>query len=218
MTSIKRDNKRLTLAWAIIALIIIVDQAVKIWIKTHFHLYEDYEVTSWFHILFVENKGMAFGLDILNKYLLTFLRLGLFVFLVWYIRQLCHRARTPLGYLISVALIAAGAMGNIIDCVFYGEIFSAPNPPAVASFVPWGEGYGTLFQGRVVDMFFFPLVSWTWPEWMPFIGGNAFTFFDPVFNVADAAISVGMLSIVFFYFNMLEHSLSDEKTTTDNKS
>ncbi|MDE6206614.1 MAG: lipoprotein signal peptidase [Muribaculaceae bacterium] len=199
-------------AWIIVGLIIVIDQAVKIWIKAHFYLYENYEVTSWFHIVFVENKGMAFGLDFLNKYLLTFLRMGLFVFLVWYIGRLCKAASTPMGYLVSIALIAAGAMGNIIDCVFYGEIFNNPYPPAIAHFVPWGEGYGSLFQGRVVDMLHFPLCSWTWPSWLPWIGGNEFTFFDPVFNIADAAISVGMLAIVFFYFNQMEHSLENEKT------
>ena len=115
---------------------------------------------------------MAFGLDFLNKHILTFLRLGLFGFLIWYIRQLCRRAWVPVGYIVSIALIAAGAFGNIIDCVCYGEIFTNPYPPMTAELVPWGEGYGGVFQGLVVDMLYFPLISFTWPQWVPFVGGS----------------------------------------------
>ncbi len=163
-------------AWAIIALVIITDQWLKVWIKTHFYINEDLEITSWFHLHFVQNNGMAFGLEFLNKYILTFLRLGLFGFLVWYIRELYRRAWIPLGYMVSIALIAAGAFGNIIDCVCYGEIFTNPYPPMTATLVPWGEGYGGIFQGLVVDMLYFPLFSFTWPDWVPFVGGTLFTF------------------------------------------
>ena len=202
-------------AWAIIALVIITDQWLKVWIKTHFYINEDLEITSWFHLHFVQNNGMAFGLEFLNKYILTFLRLGLFGFLVWYIRELYRRAGIPLGYMVSIALIAAGAFGNIIDCVCYGEIFTNPYPPMTATLVPWGEGYGGIFQGLVVDMLYFPLFSFTWPDWVPFVGGTLFTFFDPVFNIADVAISVGMISVVVFYFNLMEHSLENEKPRKD---
>lgn len=211
----KRGKQKLALAWAIIILIIVADQALKVWIKTHFYLNEDYEIASWFHIHFVQNNGLAFGMEFLNKYVLTFLRLGLFGFLVWYIRQLAQREWIPTGYFVSVALIAAGAVGNIIDCVFYGEIFTNPFPPQVAQVVGWGNGYGGLFQGLVVDMLYFPLFSFRWPEWLPFVGGDTFSFFDPVFNIADVAISVGMLAIVFFYFNMMEHSLENEKPSAN---
>lgn len=202
-------------AWAIIALVIITDQWLKVWIKTHSYINEDLEITSWFHLHFVQNNGMAFGLEFLNKYILTFLRLGLFGFLVWYIRELYRRAWIPLGYMVSIALIAAGAFGNIIDCVCYGEIFTNPYPPMTATLVPWGEGYGGIFQGLVVDMLYFPLFSFTWPDWVPFVGGTLFTFFDPVFNIADVAISVGMISVVVFYFNLMEHSLENEKPRKD---
>ena len=202
-------------AWAIIALVIITDQWLKVWIKTHFYINEDLEITSWFHLHFVQNNGMAFGLEFLNKYILTFLRLGLFGFLVWYIRELYRRAWIPLGYMVSIALIAAGAFGNIIDCVCYGEIFTNPYPPMTATLVPWGEGYGGIFQGLVVDMLYFPLFSFTWPDWVPFVGGTLFTFFDPVFNIADVAISVGRISVVVFYFNLMEHSLENEKPRKD---
>lgn len=204
---VTRSRRMTIVAWAVIAAIIIADQALKMWIKTHFYLNEDYEIFSWFHIHFIQNNGMAFGLELFSKYALTFFRMALFGFLVWYICRLCRNARVPYGYLVSVALIAAGAFGNIVDCVVYGEIFTNPYAPAVAQFVPWGEGYGSLFQGLVVDMFYFPLFSVHLPDWLPFVGGRMFSFFDPVFNIADAAISVGMLSLLIFYFNRLETTL-----------
>ncbi len=105
--------------------------------------------------------------------------------------------------MVAVALVASGAFGNIIDCVAYGEIFSNPYPPEVAAIVPWGSGYGGLFHGLVVDMIYFPLFSFTWPEWMPLCGGRVFSFFDPVFNIADAAITIGMGMIIFFYAKYL---------------
>lgn len=211
-----RGIRMAIIAWVVVTAIILADQAIKIWIKTNFYLTEDYEVFSWFHIHFIQNNGMAFGLELVNKYILTSLRIVLFGFLVWYLRELCRRAWAPMGYFLSVALVAAGAFGNIVDCIFYGQIFNNPYPPAVATFVPWGEGYAPLFQGLVVDMFYFPLFSFTWPEWMPVVGGTVFSFFDPVFNLADAAISVGMVAIILFYFNLMETSLKDEKPAKDS--
>lgn len=211
----RRGKWLMALCWVLICLVIIADQSLKVWIKTHFYLNEDFEITSWFHLHFVQNNGMAFGLDFIPKHLLTFLRMGLFGFLVWYIGQLVRRAWIPTGYLVSVALIAAGAFGNIVDCVLYGEIFTNPMPPGVASVVPWGEGYGGVFQGLVVDMLYFPLFSFEWPQWLPLLGGRTFSFFDPVFNIADVSISTGMIAIVLFYFNLMEHSLEDEKPSAD---
>lgn len=207
----KRSKVMLWTAWLIIIAVILLDQIVKVWVKTHMYLGEDISIFSWFHICFVQNNGMAFGLEILNKFVLTFLRIGLFGFLCWYIHRLSRNAWVPMGYLVCIALIAAGAFGNIIDCVLYGEIFTNPMPPAVASVVPFGQGYGQLFQGLVVDMLYFPLFSFTWPEWLPWIGGHHFEFFNPVFNIADAAISVGLIAIVCFYYKLMEHSLEDEK-------
>ena len=217
VTDTARSRRMTAVAWLVIGAIIVIDQIVKIWIKTHFYLNEDYEVFPWFHIHFIQNNGMAFGMELFSKYALTFFRLGLFGFLVWYIMRLCKAARVPYGYLVSVSLIAAGAFGNIVDCVIYGEIFTNPYPPEVASFVPWGEGYGSIFQGLVVDMFYFPLFSFYWPDWMPFVGGRLFSFFDPVFNVADAAISVGMLSLLIFYFNRLETTLGPDEKPADKR-
>lgn len=210
-----RSSRMAFAATALIVLVIVADQALKVWVKTHFYLNEDLEIMPWFHLHFVQNNGMAFGLDFLNKLVLTFLRMGLFGFLIWYLHRLSRLGRAPWGYLVSVALIAAGAFGNIVDCVAYGEIFTNPMPPQVAHMVPWGEGYGGMFQGLVVDMFYFPLFSFTWPEWLPLLGGHTFSFFDPVFNIADVAISVGMIAIVLFYFNYMEHSLEDEKSAGD---
>lgn len=213
-----KGRKMAVMAWCIIIAVIIADQALKIWIKTHFYLNEDYEIASWFHIHFIQNNGMAFGLEFFNKYVLTFFRLTLFCVLVWYIRNLCRKPSTPTGYLVCIALIAAGAFGNIVDCVCYGMIFTNPYPPFVAQLVPWGQGYGSMFQGLVVDMFYFPLFSFTWPSWLPFIGGNRFSFFDPVFNIADVAICVGMISILVFYFKRMEHFLDNEKDKDSGNS
>ena len=191
---------------------IIVDQAVKIWVKTSFYLGEDVELLPWFHLRFIQNNGMAFGIELGSKLFLTFFRIALVGVLVWYITRLVKYARVPAGYMVSVALVTAGAFGNIVDCVFYGEIFSNPYPPEIATFVPWGEGYGGIFQGYVVDMLYFPLFSIEWPEWIPGVGGHTFSFFDPVFNIADAAITVGMALIILFYSKYLGAFRPDEKT------
>lgn len=216
--SISRSRRLAIIAWAVVIAVIVADQACKVWVKTHFYLNEDVEIFPWFHLHFIQNNGMAFGIELFSKHALTFFRITLFGFLVWYISKLCRTARVPVGYLVCVALVAAGAFGNIIDCVAYGEIFTNPYPPQTAKLVPWGEGYGGIFQGRVVDMLYFPLFSFHWPQWMPFVGGRLFSFFDPVFNIADAAISVGMICIMLFYFKLLERSLENEKKQGDSGS
>lgn len=191
------------IASAIIVLVIIIDQAIKIWVKTGMYWGEDIEIFSWFHIRFVQNNGMAFGMEFGSKLFLTLFRIVAVGVLGWIISRLCKSDIYPKGFVACVALIAAGAAGNIFDCVFYGEIFTNPYPPEIASFVPWGEGYGTIFHGLVVDMFYFPLFTFQWPEWMPFLSGKTFSFFDPVFNFADAAISVGMIVLLIFYSRYL---------------
>ena len=209
---LNNKSRRLGLtAWIIIAAVIIIDQAVKIWVKTRFYLGEDIEIFSWFHLRFIQNNGMAFGIELGSKLFLTLFRIALVGVLVWYIVRLTRRARVPLGYMASVALVTAGAFGNIVDCVFYGEIFTDPYPPQLATFVPWGEGYGGLFHGYVVDMLYFPLFSFHWPQWMPLVGGKLFSFFDPVFNIADAAITVGMAMIILFYAKYLGGETEHEK-------
>ena len=211
---LSKSRKLAVIAAAVAAAVIIIDQAVKIWVKTRFYLGEDLEILSWFHLRFIQNNGMAFGIELGSKLFLTFFRIVLVGALVWYICRLVKAARVPAGYMVSIALVTAGAFGNIIDCVFYGEIFSNPYPPRLAEFVPWGEGYGGIFQGYVVDMLYFPLFSFRWPEWLPFVGGKMFSFFDPVFNIADSAITVGMALIILFYSKYLGLSTSpdDEKS------
>lgn len=190
---------RSALALILILLIIVLDQALKIWIKTHFYLGESVEIFPWFQLRFIENPGMAFGLELGSKLFLTIFRIVVVAFLAYYLWRLRKVEKAPTGYFVCIALIIAGAAGNIFDCVFYGEIFNDPMPPAVAQFVPWGDGYASLFHGKVVDMLYFPLFAFVWPEWVPGLGGQMFSFFDPVFNLADAAISVGMIVLLFFY-------------------
>ncbi|MCC8118855.1 MAG: lipoprotein signal peptidase [Bacteroidales bacterium] len=187
------------LSLIIILVVIVLDQWLKIWVKTHFYLGEHVDVLPFFQLRFVENPGMAFGWELGSKLFLTIFRIVVVVLLAVYLYKLRHVSKVPTGYVVCVALIIAGAAGNIFDCVFYGEIFNNPYPPQIATFVPWGEGYGSLFHGKVVDMLYFPLFAFTWPQGMPFVGGQVFSFFDPVFNLADAAISVGMIVLLIFY-------------------
>lgn len=191
------------LATVLIALVIVIDQAVKIWVKTHFYYGEEYEITSWFRLLFIENNGMAFGMELGSKLVLTLFRIiasGAFIYYLW---KLSSRNDIPKGYIACIALITAGALGNVIDCVAYGLIFNSPAPPQVAQLFPPDGGYATLFNGRVVDMLYFPLCEWNWPQWMPWIGGNHFVFFQPIFNVADAALSVSVVVLILFYARYL---------------
>ena len=192
-----KKAQALTTVWMTL-LILAVDQWIKIAVKTGMYLHQSIRVTDWFYILFTENRGMAFGMEIMDKYLLTSFRIVAVAFLAWYVgRQI--RKGMPWGYLICLVLVMAGAAGNIIDCLFYGMVFNHPPAPLRAEFVPWGEGYETLMQGRVVDMFYFPLVEWDWPSWLPLLGGNHFIFFSPIFNFADACISCGIVALVLFY-------------------
>lgn len=197
---------KISKAWlaAIIAvLVIVIDQAIKISVKTNMYWGEDIEVFSWFHLRFVQNNGMAFGMEFGSKLFLTLFRIVAVGWLIWIICRLCKNQAYPKGLVACVALITAGAAGNIFDCVLYGELFSNPFPPEVAALVPWGDGYSSLFHGLVVDMFYFPLFSFEWPDWMPLVGGKTFSFFDPVFNFADAAITVGMAILILFYSKYL---------------
>ncbi len=191
------------IAACIIALVIILDQALKIWVKTHFYLGEDLEIFPWFHLLFIENNGMAFGMTIGSKLLLTLFRIAAVSFLIWYIVRIYRLRQVPTGYIVCLALITAGAAGNIFDCVFYGVIFNNPMPPQTATLFPVAGGYAPLLMGRVVDMLYFPLFSFVWPAWMPWVGGETFLFFHPVFNLADAAISVGIFVLIIFYHNYI---------------
>ena len=160
------------LAAIIIILVVVLDQWLKFWVKTTFYLGEDLEILPFFHLRFVQNPGMAFGMELGSKLFLTLFRIVVTAIGFWYIARQCARDNVPHGYVACVALVVAGALGNIIDCMFYGEIFTNPYPPQVAEIVPFGNGYGTLFYGLVVDMLYFPLFAFTWPDWLPWLGGR----------------------------------------------
>lgn len=165
-------RSRATLVLVITILVVILDQASKIWIKTHFYLGEDVKIFSWFYLYFIENNGMAFGMELGSKLALTLFRIVAVGFLIWYVVKIYALRTIPRGYLVCLAFIIAGAAGNIFDCVFYGLIFDNPAPPQVASLFPAGGGYAPIFLGRVVDMLYFPLFSFIWPSWIPFVGGQ----------------------------------------------
>ena len=192
----RRKNQIITAAGISLAAIII-DQVIKIWVKTSMYMHEVIEIAPWFKILFTENRGMAFGMELVDKLFLTSFRIVAVIFLIYIIGRQIRQGVNYL-FLICLSLILAGATGNIIDCLFYGMVFNNPPAPIVAEFVPWGTGYDSMFYGRVVDMFYFPLVEWNWPGWMPFCGGEHFIFFSPIFNFADACISCGVIAVLLF--------------------
>ena len=194
----KRKKSQLYVALLLFLCVIVIDQAIKVAVKTGMYLHQSIRVTDWFYLLFTENNGMAFGWELFDKLLLTSFRIVFVALIAVYMVRAIRRG-IPWGSLVCLSLIVAGAAGNIIDCVFYGLIFNSPPAPMVAEFVPFGSGYGTLFHGLVVDMFYFPLVEWNWPAWMPYCGGNHFIFFSPIFNFADAAISCGIIALLLFY-------------------
>lgn len=186
-------------ASVIIFLILLLDQLSKIYIKTSFILGEEVEVFSWFKIHFIENEGMAWGAKIPGEYgklILTLFRLVAIVGIGYWLWD-SVRKNSPRILIIAIALIFSGAFGNIIDSLFYGLIFDDSHIQ-VASFFPDGGGYGTIFHGKVVDMLSFPLFEGILPDWIPFWGGKYFTFFDPVFNIADTSISTGVGLLIFF--------------------
>lgn len=188
-------KKRSLIALAIFLAVIVIDQIVKIAVKTHMSLYEQIDVASWFKIFFVENRGMAFGMSFIGTSILSAFRIVAVVAFVYLLAVLCRR-KYPIGLVACVSLVVAGALGNIIDNCFYGMCFSESLPYYFpAKYVGWGNGYSSFLSGKVVDMFYFPF--FTWPDWMPLVGGDV--FFGAVFNIADAAISCGAVAILIFY-------------------
>ena len=190
--------RRGTLAALIVVGILLVDQLIKIWVKTNMTLHEQIEILSWFKIVFIENNGMAYGMEIGSKLVLSLFRVVAISVLGYYvIGQVKRQARW--GYLVCLSMIFAGAVGNLIDSMFYGLVFNASSEFYTSYFVPFGTGYAPFLMGKVVDMFYFPLIVTTWPDWVPFVGGNPYVFFSPVFNFADASISVGVVLLLLFY-------------------
>ena len=200
-------------SFVLVLLLLVVDQVIKIWVKTHMSLHESIEIASWFKISFVENNGMAFGMEIGSKLFLSVFRIAAVVGLSYYIWfQLRQQAKT--GYVILLAVILAGAIGNLVDCMIYGLIFNVSTPYSVAEFVSFGDGYAPFLMGRVVDMFYFPLIETDWPDWVPFVGGQHFVFFSPVFNFADACVSVGIVALFIFYRKELSEISFQLKSST----
>lgn len=178
-------GKRLLLLGIIL---VVIDQLSKILVKTNMGIGQHIPVIgNWFQILFIENEGMAFGMKFggtVGKFLLSLFRIGLFGALCWWISSLVRKPSVPTGVLVGLTLITAGALGNIIDSLFYGILFN----------------YAPFMFGRVVDMLYFPIIHTNWPSWMPFVGGKEFLFFAPVFNFADSCVTVGALYLVFFQY------------------
>lgn len=197
----------------IILILLTADQALKIWIKTHMQLHESIEITKWFYLYFTENPGMAFGIEVIGKLFLSVFRIIAVGFIGYYLYGLVKK-NYSFRFIACIALIWAGAMGNIIDSIFYGVVFDH-SYGQIATFMPAGGGYETWLHGKVVDMFYFPIVQTVMPEWVPVWGGEEFVFFRPIFNLADSAICVGVFVLLIFYRHTLSESLAKETKATE---
>ena len=199
-------------------LLVVIDQVIKVLVKTGLPLGGGFNVIGdWFRIYFIENEGMAFGMKFgggVGKFLLSLFRIGLFAALGWWLSRLIKKPDTPCGVAVGLTMIAAGAMGNIIDCYFYGLIFSESTFNEVASF---GGHYAPFMFGKVVDMFYFPLIDTTFPDWMPVIGGRPFRFFEPVFNFADSCVTCGALYLIIFQYRFFAKEDSKDAARDSSK-
>lgn len=216
-------KKALWLVIGISFLVLLIDQSSKIWVKTNMEYGQEFLILGqeWARIHFVENPGMAFGISFgqeLGKLLLTLFRLFAIGFIIYLIRQLI-KSRAKTGILVCFALIFAGAVGNIIDSVLYGQLFSTtPYHGGVAEFLPEEGGYAGFLYGKVVDMLYFPMIRSQFPDWLPIWGGESFEFFSPVFNVADSAISVGIIALLLFYRSFFTEKKEEEELVPETTS
>ena len=193
----KKQKQQTVVSILIFLAILIIDQVIKISVKTGMTLHQSIRVTDWFYISYIENNGMAWGMSIMPKIMLSLFRLVAIFGIGWYIYKQIQKGSRWL-YVVLLSMVLAGAAGNLIDCMFYGMIFSGASSDYTSFFVPWGTGYAPFLEGRVVDMFYFPLIVTNYPDWFPVWGGESFVFFSPVFNFADASISVSVVSILLF--------------------
>ncbi|MGZ3862666.1 MAG: lipoprotein signal peptidase [Bacteroidia bacterium] len=215
-------SKQLKVALLVIFGVLLADQLVKIYVKTHFYLGEEYPVFSWFKIHFTENPGMAFGYEfggVWGKLILSLFRIGAAAFGVYYLRQIIKK-KMHIGYIASIGLIFAGAVGNIIDSIFYGVIFS-DSTFGIAEFMPKEGGYASVLHGQVVDMLYFPITQGTFPDWVPIWGGEFYAFFRPVCNLADVSISAGVVSVLLFqkkFFKEEKPAVTETPASEDHPS
>ena len=195
-------GKNAKISLAVIFSILIIDQAIKFIVKTNMYLGQEIPVIgNWFLIHFTENNGMAFGWELgtnWGKLALSLFRIVAIGFIIYYLIRIIKQ-NYPTGYIVTISMILAGAMGNLIDSAFYGMIFSQSNYYSIAQFLPPDGGYASFLHGKVVDMFYFPIIDTVLPQWIPFLGGERFIFFQPVFNFADASITVGFFILILFY-------------------
>ena len=200
----KKQKQQAVVSVLIFLAILIIDQVIKIRVKTGMTLHESIRITDWFYISYIENNGMAWGMSIMPKVMLSLFRLVAIFAIGWYIfRQIMKGSRWL--YIVLLSMVLAGAAGNLIDCMLYGMIFSGASPEYASYLVPWGTGYAPFLEGRVVDMFYFPLIVTTYPDWFPVWGGERFVFFSPIFNFADASISVSVVSLLLFCRTDYQH-------------
>lgn len=186
------------IALFVILVTLVIDQIIKIMVKTHMYLHDSIRITDWFYIYFTENNGMAFGMELFGKLFLTTFRVAAVAVIGWYLYKII-KMEAKNGFIICVALVFTGAMGNILDSLFYGVIFSESSFSHIATLFPALGGYSSFLYGRVVDMFYFPIIDTFWPTWMPIVGGQHFIFFSPIFNFADSCISCGIIALIIFY-------------------
>lgn len=215
----EEERRRLRrMAWVVVLLVLIADQALKFWVKTSFYLGEEVRVFgNWFILHFTENNGIAFGMSPsseVGKLLLSLFRIAAMVGIGYLMYYLGRLRDVPKGVVVAMMFIFAGALGNIIDGTFYGLLFSSSEGyvpsadgtmllPAVAEFLPAGGGYAPLFHGKVVDMLYFPIIDTTFPSWFPIWGGESFRFFEPVFNLADSSITCAVFYLLIFQWRFL---------------
>ena len=206
----------------LIVLILFADQALKIYIKTHYILGEEHNVLgNWFRLHFVENEGMAWGLKFggaIGKIILTLFRLVAVILGTFYLRSIIQK-KYHTGFIICAALIYSGAFGNLIDSMFYGLIFNSSTPFSVATLFPAGGGYAAFFHGQVVDMLYFPVIHTHYPSWFPIKSwrGDEFEFFSPVFNLADSSISIGVVALLIWQKKFFPEKKSSEKIVTSSE-